>query len=335
MGFQLHETMYGKRFFENQLPSLIRAINRLADVDEKRQAAEPAAVMKSNTVYVCYEENSHELAVENGAVNELYVASSLDDVRKWVDKQQKAAEQNFYIVLNNEEEGEFYKELIAGRETALGLYHNGEENSRLFYTLNVKPFSFSGNIFSKTTEKVRNRLRAVMADVKKSERLGKVFAEQIIFGCETDRHIGYYLAKAILDDSAEDLLAAVCGWTSKSLLDIAEFGTAYPVEDHYENNVITKKMIESGIKAKLVTFAEDPNADHGTVCRIGDGWFYFGGTEAEMYSPEEYTKNVPEERVVDEIFDVLESFRKEGKDDIDFREEYDYYWHILTYRNDM
>ena len=61
MGFQLHETMYGKNFFEHQLPALIRAINRLADVDEKRQAAEPAAVMKSNTVYVCYEENSHEL----------------------------------------------------------------------------------------------------------------------------------------------------------------------------------------------------------------------------------------------------------------------------------
>lgn len=105
--------------------------------------------------------------------------------------------------------------------------------------------------------------------------------------------------------------------------------------DYDENKAITKEMLKSGIKAKLVTFAEDPNADHGTVCRIGDGWFYFGGTEAEMYSPEEYTKNVPEERVVDEIFDVLESFRKESKEDIDFREKYDYYWHILTYRNDM
>lgn len=48
-----------------------------------------------------------------------------------------------------------------------------------------------------------------------------------------------------------------------------------------------------------------------------------------------YIKNVPVEDVVDEIFDVLESFRKEGKEDIDFRDEYDYYWHILTYRNDM
>ena len=158
MGFQLHETMYGKRFFENQLPSLIRAINRLADADEKKQASEPVAVMKSNTVYVCYEENSHELAIENGAVNELYVASSLDDVRKWVDKQQKAAEQNFYTVLNNEEEGEFYKELIAGRETVLELYHNGDESSRLFYAINVKPFSFSDSFFPKATEKTRGRL---------------------------------------------------------------------------------------------------------------------------------------------------------------------------------
>ena len=105
--------------------------------------------------------------------------------------------------------------------------------------------------------------------------------------------------------------------------------------DYDENMVITKEMIKSGIKAKLVVFAEDPNADQGTVCRIGDGWFYFGGTEGERYSPEEYIRNVPEEDVVDEIFDVLESFRKEGKEDIDFRDEYDYYWHILTYRNDM
>ena len=58
--------------------------------------------------------------------------------------------------------------------------------------------------------------------------------------------------------------------------------------DYDENMVITKEMIKSGIKAKLVVFAEDPNADHGTVCRIGDGWFYFGGTEGERYSPEEY-----------------------------------------------
>ena len=83
--------------------------------------------------------------------------------------------------------------------------------------------------------------------------------------------------------------------------------------DYDENMLITKEMIKSGIKAKLVVFAEDPNADHGTVCRIGDGWFYFGGTEGERYSPEEYIKNVPVEDVVDEIFDVFESFRKKAR----------------------
>lgn len=37
MGIQFHETMYGKRFFESQLPALINAINRLADVKQAEQ----------------------------------------------------------------------------------------------------------------------------------------------------------------------------------------------------------------------------------------------------------------------------------------------------------
>lgn len=31
MGFQLHETMYGKNFFEHQLPSLINAFEKIAE----------------------------------------------------------------------------------------------------------------------------------------------------------------------------------------------------------------------------------------------------------------------------------------------------------------
>lgn len=34
MGLQLHETVYGKNFFEYQLPSLIKALNRIADALE-------------------------------------------------------------------------------------------------------------------------------------------------------------------------------------------------------------------------------------------------------------------------------------------------------------
>lgn len=231
MGLQFHETGYGKRFFDVQLPSLIKALNRVADANEKQQTAEPAAAVTANMVYVCYEENSNELAIENGAVNEMYVAASLNDVYKWFDKRLKEAEKNFYTVLNDMEESEFYKELAASKECALHLYHNGDENSRLNYALTVKPFTSANGLYPKATEETYDRLRAVMANMEKSEKLGEVFCEQVETDDEQKRRIGYYLAKAILDDSIEDLLVAVCGWTSKSLLNIAEFGTAYPKEE--------------------------------------------------------------------------------------------------------
>ena len=70
-----------------------------------------------------------------------------------------------------------------------------------------------------------------MACMEKSEKFGEVFCEQIETDDEKKQRIGYYLAKAILDDSIEDLLVAVCGWTSESLLNIADFGTAHPKEE--------------------------------------------------------------------------------------------------------
>ena len=228
MGIQFHETPYGRRFFDAQLPSLIKAINRLADTNEKQQTAEPVAEVTANMVYVCYEENSNELAIENGAVNEMHVAASLNDVYKWIDKRLKEAEQNYYTVLNDSEESEFYKELMASKECALHLYHNGDENSRLYYALTVKPFTSANGLYPKATVETYDRLRAVMASMEKSQKLGDVFCEQVESDDEKRQRIGYYLAKAILDDSIEDLLVAVCGWTSKSLLNIADYGTAYP-----------------------------------------------------------------------------------------------------------
>ena len=232
MGLQFHETGYGKRFFDAQLPSLIKAINRLADTNEKQQNAELAADVTANMVYICYEENSSELAIENGAVNEMHVAASLNDVYKWLDKRLKEAEQNYYIALNDMEENEFYKELMASKECALHLYHNGDENSRLNYALTVKPFASAKGLYPKASGKTYDRLRAVMASMEKSEKLGEVFCEQVETDDEKQQRIGYYLAKAILDDSIEDLLVAICGWTSESLLNIADFGTAYPKEEN-------------------------------------------------------------------------------------------------------
>ena len=36
MGPQFHETDYGRRFFQSQLPNLIKGINRLAEAIEKQ-----------------------------------------------------------------------------------------------------------------------------------------------------------------------------------------------------------------------------------------------------------------------------------------------------------
>lgn len=93
--------------------------------------------------------------------------------------------------------------------------------------------------------------------------------------------------------------------------------------------MITKEKISSGLKERLVTLEVDPNMGAGTVCRIGDWWFYFGGETAEEMNPDEFLKCVPEDDIVDEIFEALESFRQ----DEECADEYEYYDAILTYRN--
>ena len=231
MGLQFHETGYGRKFFDSQLPSLIKALTHLADVKEQEAKEEETEQTKAvNMAYVCYEENSPELAIENGAVNEMYLAASLNDVYKWIDKRLKEAEKNFYAILNDFEESEFFKEIMEGKKGSLHLYHNADENSRLYYALTIKPFTSANGLYPKASGKTYDRLRSVMADMEKAEKLGDALCEQMETDDEKHSRIGYYLAKAILDDSIEDLLVAICGWTSESLLNIAEFGTAYPEE---------------------------------------------------------------------------------------------------------
>lgn len=90
--------------------------------------------------------------------------------------------------------------------------------------------------------------------------------------------------------------------------------------------MITKEKIRSGMENNLVSFCTDPNMGAGTVCKIGDYWFYFGGVAAEKMNPDEYFNNVPLADIVDEVFDTLEEFRK----DPDLIVEYDYYDRVLS-----
>ena len=87
------------------------------------------------------------MAIENGAVENICVVLNFEEVGKWIEKQRKAAEAGFYTVSSAAEENNFYNELNAGKEAALVLYRYGDENSHLFYALNVKPVLCSNTFF--------------------------------------------------------------------------------------------------------------------------------------------------------------------------------------------
>lgn len=92
--------------------------------------------------------------------------------------------------------------------------------------------------------------------------------------------------------------------------------------------MITKELIRKGIESKVIRFESDPDGIDGlgTVCAIGEYWFYFGGLTAEELAPDEYQENVPMEEIIDEIYDVLEVFRTTPW----FETEYEYYQCFLN-----
>lgn len=92
--------------------------------------------------------------------------------------------------------------------------------------------------------------------------------------------------------------------------------------------MITKEMVRDGIHNGSINFVKDPNMEHGTVCQIGDYWFYFGCLKAEELDPDEYVESMPEDDVVGLVFNTLEEFREDGA----FDDEYAYYEAYLTER---
>lgn len=122
MEMQFYETVYGRRFFDSQLPELIKAINRLADVKQAEQRT---------------------------------------------------------------------------------------------------PFPLAD-------ESTRKKLQSFMADSEKAEAFAKAFFDEIASDSENYDDIGLHMARAILNNNVEELLVSVSGWSSKSLLNIAEYGVADP-----------------------------------------------------------------------------------------------------------
>lgn len=200
MSIEFYNTGYGRALFENQIPNLIKSLNRVADslerIEETNLKSDSPIHPHTNT-YVLYQENSKELQIESiGAVSDMILAKSLDEVKAIVYEWLYRAQIDGYLPIHSEDIAEFIKEITNSGESVLWLYHKGDEDSPLYYSITVKSFGvteksnndikvkgFSPIISKETSE----RLRDVMENDEKSERLADIFYEQYMSDDESFR----------------------------------------------------------------------------------------------------------------------------------------------------
>ncbi len=99
------------------------------------------------------------------------------------------------------------------------------------------------------------------------------------------------------------------------------------IELYEAENEITKEILRNGYEKGIVKFITDPNMEAGTVCSIGEYWFYFSGTDAEEKNPEEFLAGADMEEVLDRVLAALDWLLDENEDNGDA--EYNYYYAVL------
>ena len=83
-------------------------------------------------------------------------------------------------------------------------------------------------------------------------------------------------------------------------------------------------MVKKGYERDIIRLDEEYT---DVVCIIGNSWFYFGAaTETENNTVEQYKASTPEEIIINEIFDTLESFKNLPQ----CKNEYTYYYEYLV-----
>lgn len=167
MSIEFYNTGYGRVFFENQLPNLIKSLNRVADslerIEENKLKNKSSIHPQSNT-YVLYQENSRELQVEgNGAISDMILAKSFHEVKSIVYEWLYTAESNGYLPIHDLDVTEFMEEIIKSNESVLWLYHKGDEDSPLYYSITVKSFGVTEESNEKTSSE---NARKIGHDIK-------------------------------------------------------------------------------------------------------------------------------------------------------------------------
>lgn len=92
--------------------------------------------------------------------------------------------------------------------------------------------------------------------------------------------------------------------------------------------MITKELITEGVKEGIIRFVPDPNTCIGTVCQIGEHWFYLSDLTAAEQSPDEYLASMTSEGLTDEVHETLCCFM----DPDELSDEYAYYEAYLKER---
>lgn len=90
--------------------------------------------------------------------------------------------------------------------------------------------------------------------------------------------------------------------------------------------MLNLEQVEKAIEKGIITFITDPNMNEGTVCSIGEYWFYCWTTTSMNefftdHSPKEIISTIPTTFLALLVFVVLEEFRNTP----DFVDEYNYY----------
>ena len=87
----------------------------------------------------------------------------------------------------------------------------------------------------------------------------------------------------------------------------------------------------AGYEKGVVRFIPSPDGDgkRDTVCKIGDGWFYFGGQEAEVSTPGELLENVGKRFLLEYVYNALNDVGGLAGLHSSDPEEYAYYEAVL------
>lgn len=135
MGMQFHETGYGKRFFDQQLPALIKALNRMADVYEKKQS------VTKHTVYVSYHQRLPHQNHNLGTPNDMNVRlCDTEEALEWAKSLvEKLQNEGYHPVLENALE-KFYNDFPYVCCSGIQLRKNNSEDEDEFVLIIEKFF---------------------------------------------------------------------------------------------------------------------------------------------------------------------------------------------------